>query len=346
MSERTSVVNISGDHEETILQLARHLGTSKLRRQIFNAVYGRGTRARSKKQIMEAAQIRDRGTRAQQVQNELDHLSKHHLVVRLDNDGAVRDGSRYLYQKDPSVRANKDKIIRFADNRRARDQVPTKRRPVVRGKMPTVVITKQALRKKKHLTVLYLVANSDESNPLRVDAEVRRVQEAIRGSKYRDNITIHYRPAADLDSLIDGLNDHEPQIVHFSGHGNDSGIATDSGRVDRAEVGMLSFDLLANALAATDSPPQVIVLNSCKSSSAKKALVPAAKIVVSMRASVTDPAAAAFATRFYAAIASGQSVKAAFAQGRVAVEAVSIRETDTPELVHSPKVDPAKLVLT
>ena len=30
MAERTSIVNISGDHEETLTQLARHLGTNKL----------------------------------------------------------------------------------------------------------------------------------------------------------------------------------------------------------------------------------------------------------------------------------------------------------------------------
>ena len=51
MNQRTSTVNISGDYEETILQLAKHLGKSKIRRQIFNAIYGRGTLPKSKKQI-------------------------------------------------------------------------------------------------------------------------------------------------------------------------------------------------------------------------------------------------------------------------------------------------------
>jgi hypothetical protein len=44
---------------------------SKIRRKVFNAVYGRGTRARSKRQLMEAAKIRADGTNGQQVQNEL-----------------------------------------------------------------------------------------------------------------------------------------------------------------------------------------------------------------------------------------------------------------------------------
>jgi hypothetical protein len=64
-----------------------------------------------------------------------------------------------------------------------------------------------------------------------------------------------------------------------------------------------------------------------------------------MRNSVSDVAATAFAIKFYAALASGQSVRAAFEQGKVAVEAVSISEADTPELLHAPGIKPDKIVL-
>lgn len=103
MSRRTSVVNISGDHEETLIQLAKHLGTNKIRRKIFYAIYGRGTKARSKKQIMDAAGIPENGTNAQQAQNELDHLAKHHLIVRSDNDGSVK--------MDPEIFMEKMKLL-------------------------------------------------------------------------------------------------------------------------------------------------------------------------------------------------------------------------------------------
>jgi hypothetical protein len=345
MSERTSIVNISGDHEETTVQLARHLGTSRMRRKIFMTIYGRGRVPRSKWQIMDEAKIPQRGANAQQVQNELDHLSKHHLIVKKDNDGSVKDGSRYLYAKDVTVRANRERIIRLADDRRTADKVPTKRRPVLsRGSVKR--LTRTALKSKKHLNVLYLVANADRSNPLRVDAEVRRVQQAIRGSVFRDNITVEYRPAADLGSLIDGLNDVRPQIVHFSGHGYRGGVVTDTGKVSQPRSKIVSFELLGKALSATDKVAEVVVLNSCESSSASKVLLPGAKVVITMRTSVTDIAASAFATRFYAAIASGQSVQSAFRQGTVAVEAVSIREADTPEIFTGKGVDLSKVVLT
>lgn len=346
MSERTSVVNISGDHEETLVQLARHLGANKMRRKLFNTIYGRGTLPRSKKQIMDAAKIRAEGTNSQQVQNELDHLAKHHLIVRVENAGQVKDGSRYLYQKDKTVRANKNRLVSLASNRKAANRIPTKRHPAIRGAIFVRPPSRQFLRKKKHLGVLYLVANPDTHAPLQVDAEVRRVQEAIRGSAFRDNITVQYRPAADLNSLIDGLNDHRPQIVHFSGHGFPGGVAVDAGKVGKPVAGTLSFALLAKALAATDSPPKIVVLNSCNSATAKKVLFPSDRIVVAMQAPISDIAAIAFATRFYAAIASGQSVAAAFEQGKVAVEAVSLNEVDTPELLHDSSINPRKIVLT
>jgi hypothetical protein len=191
-----------------------------------------------------------------------------------------------------------------------------------------------------------LTADPDKANSLRVDAEVRQVQEAVRGSAFRHSITLEYKPAADLNSLIDGLNDHRPQIVHFSGHGYEGGIATDNAQAGKHATKLVSFALLARALSATDNPPEVIVLNSCKSSNARKSFLPPGKIVVVMRDSVSDLAATAFAARFYAAIAAGQSVKAAFAQGKVAVEAVSINEADTPELLNALNVNPAKIILT
>lgn len=346
MNKRTSVVNISGDHEETLIQLARHLGRSKIRREVFSAVYGRGTRPKSKKQIMEAAGIPSEGNKSQQVQNELDHLAKHHLIVRQDNNGAVKDGSRYLYGKDETVRANRDRIIRFADDPKAANSLPTKRRPVIQINNAIKGITRRELRKRKKLNVLYLVASPDEASRLRVDVEVSKVQEQVRGTKFRDNISIEYRPAANLNTLLDGLNDFRPQIVHFSGHSNESDIAMDAGSIGGDSVDLVSYELLAKALAATDSCPEVVVLNSCKSSAAKKHLLPLVKIVIAMKMSISDIAAATFAPRFYAALASGQSVQSAFDQGKVAVEAASIADSDTPELLHAVATDPMKIILT
>jgi hypothetical protein len=64
-----------------------------------------------------------------------------------------------------------------------------------------------------------------------------------------------------------------------------------------------------------------------------------------MQDSVSDIAAVAFATKFYGAIASGQPLQAAFDQGCVAVEAVSLSEASTPALITAHGVNAKKLYL-
>jgi hypothetical protein len=134
-------------------------------------------------------------------------------------------------------------------------------------------------------------------------------------------------------------------IVHFSGHGYSGGIEVDNADVNRPSAKVLTFDLLAKAIAAVDKPPQVIVLNSCQSAGARKAHFPAARAVIAMGDSISDLAATAFAARFYAAVAAGQSLKAAFNQGVVAIEAVSLTEAKTPQLILADGVSAATLVL-
>jgi hypothetical protein len=345
MRARTSIVDWSGNYEENCIQLGKHLGKNKIRRKLFDAIYGRGSKLRSKKQLMMAAGIKSGD--AQQAQNQLDRLARYGLIVSEDNDGSVKDGSRYVYGKDHNVRAHRESIVKYADNPRLGKAVATKRNPTVRGGTVTrLVVTRQSLKKRKKLDVLYLTANPDERNVLRVDVEVRQVKEAVRASVLRENIVIHQSPAADLDSLIDGLNDHRPGIVHFSGHGYSGGLAVDHAKVKRPKGKVITFDILGQALAATDSPPSIVVLNACQSAGARKALIPPAQAIVVMQDTISDLAAAAFSAKFYAAIAAGQSLKSAFEQGRVAVANVSLNEAATPALITAKGVNPKKMILT
>ncbi|MBK8457832.1 MAG: CHAT domain-containing protein [Phyllobacteriaceae bacterium] len=351
MNNRTPIVNISGDYEESLIQLASHLGKNSLRRKLFNAVYGRGEKPKSKKQIMDCADISQEGTNAQQAQNELEHLAKHHLISKVSNDGSVEDRSRYLYGKDPTVRANREKIVGFADNPSRAAKVATKRNPSGRPTAPPPLISRSKLRKKKKLVVLYLTANpysdalkSDpEALPLRVDLEVRLVQDAIRRSIFRDNVRVEYRPGADLQSLIDGLNDHRPQIVHFSGHSGPTDLSLDNQSLEGPDFESLPYSLLAKAITSTDIRPKVIVLNSCDSLSALQSLKGKIDVLIGMTTSISDVAASVFAPQFYAALASGQSIQSAYSQAVVAVEAASISEQDTIKISFADGVDPLRM---
>ena len=267
MKARTSVVDWSGNYEENCIQLGRHLGKNKIRRKLFESIYGRGSKPRSKKQMMAAVGLN--ASHGQQAQNQLDYLARYGLIVRDDNDGSVEDGSHYVYSKESNVRAHRKNIVKYGDKPALAKGVPTKRNPAVKA-VSVRTVTRNILRRRKQLNVLYSTANPDAKSPLRVDAEMRQVQEAVRGSRLRDNIALHYRPAANLKSIMDGLNDLAPGIVHFSGHGYSGGIAVDHAKVKRPSGKIVTFELLAKAIAAVDTPPQVIVLNSCHSAGAKR----------------------------------------------------------------------------
>jgi hypothetical protein len=106
MAAPTSVVNKTGDHEEIVERLSKWLGTDKLRRKLFNSIYGRSRTARSLKQIMADAGIKERDR--QQAQNQIEHLYKRHLISREDNERAVSDGVfTFIPRTRPSERCAK-----------------------------------------------------------------------------------------------------------------------------------------------------------------------------------------------------------------------------------------------
>ncbi len=193
------------------------------------------------------------------------------------------------------------------------------------------------------LRVLYLVANPKMD--LRTEAEVRAVQQAVRRALHRDLIDIQYRPAATPDDLLDGLNDIRPHVVHFSGHAGGSAVLFDDASVAAPGGRSITLKLLADALAATASPPDVVVLDGCDTLDGAEPLLLAASVVIGMASSVSDLAASAFAAKFYAAVASAQPVGAALRQGAVALNFIESQEGWKPGLLARNDIDVDKMVL-
>ncbi|MDN5767825.1 MAG: CHAT domain-containing protein [Humibacillus sp.] len=213
--------------------------------------------------------------------------------------------------------------------------------------------------KQEPLRVLYLTANPESvettvEHPdgsietsgvwLRVDFEVRQVKEMLKKSKYRDLVTVEHLPAATTMDLLEGLNDHRPHVVHFSGHANSWGLfmGNDEGTTEGDD---LDFDLLARLLGATDEPPRLVVLNACESLAGADALLQTVPVVVGMSDKVNDASAVVFAARFYSGIASAQSVDSSLKQAKVAMEAAALEGSHLPEARAREDVDLATLIL-
>lgn len=340
MASPQAVNDSISNFNETLEHHAEVLKRSEHKKAVFIAVYRGRSKIKSVAQIAAAT-----GLPRQAVLNAGLALANSHLVDQCTLPNPNGGGrSETAYAKTVFCTQNRSKILRLANNPGLIEKLPTKRRPKVRG-LSSVRITTKELQKKKPLDVLYLMANPDETNSLRVDVEMRQVLDAVRGSKLRDHVNIHQSPAADLDSIINGLNDCAPRVLHFSGHGDSEGIAVDDAKGAGQPGKVVTFELLGRAFDAVDLAPDVVVLNACESVGARRALLQFVKALIVMNDSISDVAATAFAAKFYAAIASGQSLASAFKQGKLAVSAASIDEVDVPELVTASGVNPAKLFL-
>ena len=179
---------------------------------------------------------------------------------------------------------------------------------------------------------------------LRVDYEVRQVREMLKKSKYRDLVTIEQLPAATTSDLLEGLNEHRPHVVHFSGHANSLGLLMENDAGTQVGDG-LDFSLLARLLGATDEPPRLVVLNACESLAGAEDLLQTIPTVIAMSEAIDDASAVVFAARFYSGVASAQSVASALEQAKVAMEAASLDGSHVPEARSRDDVDLETLIL-
>ena len=73
------------------------------------------------------------------------------------------------------------------------------------------------------LKVLFLAANPTDTARLALDREFKAIRAKIRAAQYRDQIELLSEWAVGHDELSALLMRHRPHVVHFSGHGDESG---------------------------------------------------------------------------------------------------------------------------
>jgi hypothetical protein len=347
MNKPVATTDPHAHYEEYIERWAKLLGRSDLRTKIFNLIYGRGSRPKSITEIMQKLRLPDR--ERQLVLNEINRLWQRRLITKEAIARKGRGGNEHAYGKIDDIMANKPKVLKYAGNAKARNKIPTKRRPQIsqtRGASrvrASSVSARRTLRKK--LKILYLTATPASQNSLRTDAESRLVQDELRASKYREDIELIISPAADAKSILNGINDHRPDVVHFSGHGGGKSIWLDDGKVQSSVGQSMSFISLAELLGATDTPPTLLVLNACDTLTGAEVLLDTVKVVVAMSDSISDLGAATFAAQFYAAIASAQPIAQALKQGKIRMKSAMLSDADLPEMIHRKDIVPKSFTL-
>ncbi|MFT4394741.1 CHAT domain-containing protein [Gordonia lacunae] len=164
--------------------------------------------------------------------------------------------------------------------------------------------------KPEKLRVLWLGASS--LGDLRVGRELKIIRRMVQSAVHRDLVEIDSRTAATVDDLLDGLTEFRPHVVHFSGHSDDDLIEFERDEDDIHDGTIVSATAFANAIASVSEPPSLVLLNSCNSAKQAEMLVEdVVAFAIGMTEEVLDGNAIAYAGRFYATVANGETIAAA-----------------------------------
>jgi len=192
------------------------------------------------------------------------------------------------------------------------------------------------------ITVLFLTADPEGVQHLHIDREIRQIQEQVRSSKLRDSIAFEYRHAVRVTDLLQHLNEVEPDVVHFSGHGADAGIALHD--ADDSQR-LLTNAEIADVLDAAPKPLKLAVFNSCNSAEQARLAVGHVDAAVGMEQTIEDESARVFAGQLYNSLGFGFSLGLSFKQARQQVALTFGTISGDPTLIVAEGLNADDLVI-
>jgi hypothetical protein len=194
----------------------------------------------------------------------------------------------------------------------------------------------------EEITVLFLAASPEDQDPLRLDKETREIQKRVRSSEYRESIFFEWRMARQLPDLIEDLNIVQPDIIHFSGHGNAGALVFEDGKGNTAP---LSNEQLGRLLGIGGKRIRLALFNSCNSADQAQLASNHVDVAIGMESTIGDETAKTFAGQLYNSLGFGVSVAEAFRQAVLQVELVHGEDEDVPTLFAADGVDAETVVL-
>ncbi|MGB3188327.1 MAG: tetratricopeptide repeat protein, partial [Limnoraphis sp.] len=194
------------------------------------------------------------------------------------------------------------------------------------------------------IKVLFLASNPKQTQPLDLGKEIREIENKIQASQNRDFLEFKQAWAVRFDELIQHLNEYKPHIVHFSGHGSNTGEIILLDKNDQVQA--VSLEAIKELFSTvTQDNIKVVVWNACYSKIIGEAIAEYIDCVIGMNTAINDQAAIDFSATFYGAIASKRSVEQAFTQAKSALMASNISEANIPELIHREQINPEEIIL-
>lgn len=193
------------------------------------------------------------------------------------------------------------------------------------------------------ISVLFLAANPIDTPQLRLDEEARAIQERIRLSEYRDSVVFESRWATRSSDILQAINETNPTVVHFSGHGAQSGELALLNPDGTTKI--VSKEAISMAMSTASDTIRLVVFNACFSEAQAQSVVDYVDAAIGMTTSIGDEAACVFASQLYSAIGFGLSLQTAFRQAIAQLMLEGIKEENTPKLYVKNGLDANDIVL-
>ena len=180
------------------------------------------------------------------------------------------------------------------------------------------------------IKILILTANPSNTDRLQLPQEIREIETEIERSRFRDQFEIINKGAVRVDDLHRALQQYQPAIVHFSGHG-----AGENGLVLEDNVGQMKLvpnDALVELFRQYRNTIKCVFLNACYSETQAVAIYQQIDCIIGMNRAIGDKTAIHFAPQFYATLAQGCSFQDAFDSAKNVLQLDSNPEATTPIL--------------
>jgi len=159
-------------------------------------------------------------------------------------------------------------------------------------------------------TILVLAANPQDTPRLRLDEEVREIDNGLQRAQRRDGFILQQKWATRPADVRRAMLDLKPNIVHFCGHGGgENGIAFED---ETGQTQLVSAEALAGFFELFVDEVECVVLNACYSEAQAEAIAQHIDYVIGMGESIEDVAAIEFAVAFYDALGAGESIEFAY----------------------------------
>ena len=233
------------------------------------------------------------------------------------------------------------KRIQQAARQSAAMEQAIRRQEQLQAQMQREIDSIKALPEK--ITVLFLAANPIDTPQLRLDEEARSIHEKLRLSEHRDSIQFESRWATRASDILQAINETNPTIVHFSGHGTGTGELVLQNPDGTAKL--VSADAISTAIATASDTIRLIVFNACFSEVQAASVVEHIEAAIGTSDSIGDETACTFAAQLYSSIGFGHSLRKAFDQAKAELILEGIPGEDIPQIYCRSDVDLDNMIL-